>query len=138
MSRRSARTHGRVTRTLAGAFSPPQRARATAARASPSPAAALPRAFRSIFADVPPPPPPPLLRLRVLAQVIATVTYQSLFTLYEKVAGMSGTATQESAEFESVYGTPVVQVKGSARRGACADAHRCCAPSAMPSPSILI
>lgn len=136
MSRRSARTHGRVIRTLAGAFSPPQRARATAARASPSPAAALPRAFRSIFADVRP-PPPLLLRLRVLAQVIATVTYQSLFTLYEKVAGMSGTATQESAEFESVYGTPVVQVKGSARRGACADAHRCCAPRAMPSPSIL-
>lgn len=42
------------------------------------------------------------------------MTYQSLFTQYATLAGMSGTATQEFAEFDSVYGTTVVSVPTAA------------------------
>ncbi len=36
-------------------------------------------------------------------QTLATITYQNLFLLYEKLAGMTGTAKTEEAEFERIY-----------------------------------
>jgi len=36
-------------------------------------------------------------------QTLATITYQNLFLLYEKLAGMTGTAKTEEAEFEKIY-----------------------------------
>ncbi len=44
------------------------------------------------------------------ADTLARTTYQYFFGLYMKLAGMSGTAITESAEFKSVYKLRVVQI----------------------------
>lgn len=36
-------------------------------------------------------------------QTLATITYQNLFLIYPKLAGMTGTAKTEEAEFEKIY-----------------------------------
>ncbi|MGB0561743.1 MAG: preprotein translocase subunit SecA [Spirulinaceae cyanobacterium] len=36
-------------------------------------------------------------------QTLATITYQNFFLLYDKLAGMTGTAKTEEAEFEKIY-----------------------------------
>jgi len=43
-------------------------------------------------------------------QTLATITYQNYFRLYEKLAGMTGTALTEATEFMKIYKLPVVQV----------------------------
>ncbi|MFB3881471.1 MAG: preprotein translocase subunit SecA [Armatimonadota bacterium] len=40
----------------------------------------------------------------------ATITHQNFFRLYKKLAGMTGTAKTEEAEFIKVYGTPVAVI----------------------------
>ena len=42
--------------------------------------------------------------------VVATITYQSFFRLYKKIAGVSGTAYTESKEFLDIYNMVVVPV----------------------------
>ena len=37
------------------------------------------------------------------SKTLATITFQNLFRLYEKLAGMTGTAKTEEEEFESIY-----------------------------------
>ena len=41
-------------------------------------------------------------------QTLATITYQNYFRLYEKLAGMTGTADTEAYEFQQIYGLEVV------------------------------
>ena len=43
-------------------------------------------------------------------QTLATVTLQNYFRMYEKLSGMTGTATTEAAEFNSTYDLHVVPV----------------------------
>jgi preprotein translocase subunit SecA len=43
-------------------------------------------------------------------QTLATVTLQNYFRLYEKLAGMTGTALTEATEFMKIYELPVVQI----------------------------
>ena len=43
-------------------------------------------------------------------QTLATVTLQNFFRLYEKIAGMTGTAETEAAELNSIYGLDVVAI----------------------------
>jgi preprotein translocase subunit SecA len=43
-------------------------------------------------------------------QTLATITLQNYFRLYEKLAGMTGTAETEAAEFASTYGLQVVPI----------------------------
>lgn len=43
-------------------------------------------------------------------QTLATVTLQNYFRLYEKLAGMTGTAETEAAEFGNTYGLDVVPI----------------------------
>jgi preprotein translocase subunit SecA len=43
-------------------------------------------------------------------QTLATITYQNYFRLYEKLAGMTGTAVTEATEFMKTYNLPVVQI----------------------------
>src|SRR2546421_635595 len=43
-------------------------------------------------------------------QTLATITYQNYFRLYDKLAGMTGTALTEATEFMKIYDLPVVQV----------------------------
>src|ERR1700693_1062350 len=43
-------------------------------------------------------------------QTLATITFQNYFRMYEKLAGMTGTADTESAEFKEIYGLDVVVV----------------------------
>ena len=41
---------------------------------------------------------------------LASVTFQNYFRLYDKLAGMTGTAMTEAEEFEEIYGLGVVEV----------------------------
>ncbi len=43
-------------------------------------------------------------------QTIASITYQNFFKTYEKLSGMTGTATTEAAEFEGIYNLEVVEI----------------------------
>src|SRR5574337_820243 len=43
-------------------------------------------------------------------QTLATVTFQNLFRMYKKLAGMTGTADTEAFEFQSIYGLEVVVI----------------------------
>ncbi len=43
-------------------------------------------------------------------QTLATITFQNYFRLYEKLAGMTGTAVTEADEFLDIYGLDVVEV----------------------------
>jgi preprotein translocase subunit SecA len=43
-------------------------------------------------------------------QTLATITLQNYFRLYDKLAGMTGTAVTEAAEFSSTYNLPVVPI----------------------------
>jgi len=43
-------------------------------------------------------------------QTLATVTFQNFFKMYKKIAGMTGTAVTESAEFHEIYKLDVVTV----------------------------
>ncbi|MGD2279520.1 MAG: preprotein translocase subunit SecA, partial [Candidatus Omnitrophota bacterium] len=44
------------------------------------------------------------------SQTLATITLQNYFRMYDKLAGMTGTAKTEETEFESIYLLPVIQV----------------------------
>ncbi|MDW7996663.1 MAG: preprotein translocase subunit SecA, partial [Bacteroidota bacterium] len=43
-------------------------------------------------------------------QTLATITIQNYFRLYRKLAGMTGTAETEAAEFDKIYGLDVVVI----------------------------
>ena len=42
--------------------------------------------------------------------VMATITYQNFFRLYEKLSGMTGTAKTEEEEFETIYNMKVIVI----------------------------
>nr|YP_009511608.1 preprotein-translocase subunit a [Melanthalia intermedia]AXI97485.1 preprotein-translocase subunit a [Melanthalia intermedia] len=43
-------------------------------------------------------------------KTLASITYQSLFLLYDKISGMTGTAKTEEAELDKIYNLEVVEV----------------------------
>lgn len=43
-------------------------------------------------------------------QTLATITYQNFFKMYRKIAGMTGTAVTEAAEFHEIYKLDVVTI----------------------------
>jgi preprotein translocase subunit SecA len=43
-------------------------------------------------------------------QTLATITFQNYFRMYKKLAGMTGTADTEAAEFEKIYKLEVTQI----------------------------
>ncbi len=94
-------------------------------------------------------------------QTLATITLQNYFRMYDKLAGMTGTAKTEESEFQKIYGLGVLPIETNKpmiridqgdliyrtedgqvrrdrrRRGARGTrrASRCCsAPPASPSP----
>lgn len=50
------------------------------------------------------------LRVRSETQTLATITIQNYFRMYEKLAGMTGTAATEAEEFKEIYGLEVVVI----------------------------
>jgi|TARA_B100001540_G_scaffold67190_1_gene60511 preprotein translocase subunit SecA len=50
------------------------------------------------------------VKIKAENQTLATITLQNYFRLYDKLAGMTGTATTEAAEFGNTYGLDVVPV----------------------------
>src|ERR687893_565997 len=50
------------------------------------------------------------VRVREENQTLATITLQNYFRMYDKLAGMTGTALTEANEFMKIYKLPVVQV----------------------------
>jgi preprotein translocase subunit SecA len=50
------------------------------------------------------------VRIEKENQTLATITFQNYFRMYEKLAGMTGTAETEAAEFEKIYELEVVVI----------------------------
>src|SRR5438067_9656394 len=50
------------------------------------------------------------VRVQEENQTLATITHQNYFRMYDKLAGMTGTALTEATEFMKIYNLPVVQV----------------------------
>ena len=50
------------------------------------------------------------VKLEKETQTLATITVQNYFRLYEKLAGMTGTAETEAAEFNDIYGLDVLPI----------------------------
>jgi preprotein translocase subunit SecA len=50
------------------------------------------------------------VRIQRENQTLATITFQNYFRMYKKLAGMTGTADTEAAEFEKVYKLEVTQI----------------------------
>ncbi len=44
------------------------------------------------------------------SKTLATITFQNYFRLFEKLAGMTGTAKTEEEEFQSIYKLPVITI----------------------------
>ena len=50
------------------------------------------------------------VQIRNENKTLATITFQNYFRLYEKLAGMTGTAKTEEDEFKGIYGLDVVEI----------------------------
>ncbi len=50
------------------------------------------------------------VRVRNENQTLASITFQNYFRLYDKLAGMTGTALTEAVEFEEIYGLRVLEI----------------------------
>jgi len=50
------------------------------------------------------------IRIAEENQTLATITFQNFFRLYEKIAGMTGTAMTEASEFWEIYKLDVVEI----------------------------
>lgn len=50
------------------------------------------------------------VKVRNENQTLASITFQNYFRLYEKLAGMTGTAQTEAVEFEEIYNLRVVEI----------------------------
>lgn len=50
------------------------------------------------------------VKIQLENQTLATITFQNYFRLYEKLAGMTGTADTEAYEFQKIYGLEVVVI----------------------------
>ncbi len=50
------------------------------------------------------------VRIKEENQTLATITLQNYFRMYDKLAGMTGTAATEASEFHEIYGLGVVEV----------------------------
>ncbi|HYZ14680.1 MAG TPA: preprotein translocase subunit SecA [Actinomycetota bacterium] len=50
------------------------------------------------------------VRIKEENQTLATITIQNYFKMYEKLAGMTGTAKTQLAEFQSVYELDVIEI----------------------------
>lgn len=50
------------------------------------------------------------VRVKKENRTIATITFQNLFRMYDKLSGMTGTALTEEAEFKGIYNLDVVEV----------------------------
>ncbi len=48
-------------------------------------------------------------------QTLATITFQNYFRMYKKLAGMTGTAETEAAEFDKIYNLDVVVIPTNRR-----------------------
>ena len=50
------------------------------------------------------------VRIQPENQTLASITFQNYFRMYEKLAGMTGTAATEAEEFGNIYGLEVVEI----------------------------
>jgi preprotein translocase subunit SecA len=50
------------------------------------------------------------VRIEEEYQTLASVTFQNYFRMYDKLAGMTGTAVTEATEFQSIYNLDVVEI----------------------------
>jgi len=50
------------------------------------------------------------VRVERESQTLATITFQNFFRMYEKLAGMTGTAKTEEEELQKIYNLPVVVI----------------------------
>ncbi len=58
-------------------------------------------------------------------QTLATITFQNYFRMYKKLAGMTGTAETEAAEFDKIYKLEVVVIPTNKHAAAHGESRRC-------------
>ncbi|MDX6151741.1 preprotein translocase subunit SecA [Marinococcus sp. PL1-022] len=50
------------------------------------------------------------MRVQKESMTLASITFQNYFRMYQKLAGMTGTAITEEEEFRNIYGTDVISI----------------------------
>lgn len=50
------------------------------------------------------------MRVQKESMTLASITFQNYFRMYQKLAGMTGTAKTEEEEFRNIYGTDVISI----------------------------
>lgn len=50
------------------------------------------------------------VKIRSESQTLASITFQNYFRMFNKLAGMTGTAVTEEAEFAKIYGLEVIEI----------------------------
>lgn len=50
------------------------------------------------------------VQVQAATRTVASVTFQNYFRMYEKIAGMTGTAATEEEEFRKIYGMDVISI----------------------------
>ena len=55
------------------------------------------------------------VEIQAETQTMASITFQNYFRLYNKLAGMTGTAMTEASEFSEIYGLEVVEIPTNVR-----------------------
>ncbi|HED24391.1 MAG TPA: preprotein translocase subunit SecA [Firmicutes bacterium] len=50
------------------------------------------------------------VQVQAATRTVASITFQNYFRMYEKIAGMTGTALTEEEEFRKIYGMDVVEI----------------------------
>jgi len=50
------------------------------------------------------------LDIQAESQTLASITFQNYFRMFDKLAGMTGTAMTEAAEFEKIYGLDCIEI----------------------------
>ncbi|MDR0821862.1 MAG: preprotein translocase subunit SecA [Oscillospiraceae bacterium] len=50
------------------------------------------------------------VKVKSESKTLATVTFQNFFRLYEKLSGMTGTASTEATEFQGIYSLDVIEI----------------------------
>ena len=103
VNRRASRMHGRIVYDMVVLHSGVQQ------RVPPSPLAAVRGGFSRADAGRWRGPRPPRsetkerVQIKQEFQTLATITFQNYFRMYEKLAGMTGTAKTEAQEFYAIY-----------------------------------
>src|SRR5690625_5830987 len=59
------------------------------------------------------------MKIQNESMTLASITFQNFFRMYNKLAGMTGTAKTEEEEFRNIYNMDVIAIPTKIRRTSC-------------------